>query len=370
MVGSPTGVLMQDTTYPTFKALAQEYGYWKSVKLSPYPNVTLQTGATIRFRTAEDPERMRGPNLSGVWLDEASLMPEAAFTVCIASLREAGWQGWLTATFTPQGLTHWTYDRFGKVDPDTELFRARTIDNPFNPDGFAEKLALQYGPERAKQELEGQFIDVAGAEWPGSYFPESIWFDEWPVVLDLKVMALDPSKGKGQDRPTVDRKRTKDPDKLGDYSAYVLLARGRDGLLYVDADLDQRRDITRIILDGLALCRTFRPEAFAVEVNQFQCMMAAEFERLAKETRTHIPLWHINNSENKEMRIRTLTPYLAQGQLRFKRGSRGSETLVRQLRDFPMADHDDGPDALEMAIRLGVQLWNGRQAPRPTRLVV
>lgn len=25
---------------------------------------------------------------------------------------------------------------------------------------------------------------------------------------------------------------------------------------------------------------------------------------------------------------------------------------MRQLRDFPCGDHDDGPDALEMAIRL------------------
>jgi hypothetical protein len=26
--------------------------------------------------------------------------------------------------------------------------------------------------------------------------------------------------------------------------------------------------------------------------------------------------------------------------------------LVNQLREFPVSDHDDGPDALEMAIRL------------------
>jgi hypothetical protein len=26
--------------------------------------------------------------------------------------------------------------------------------------------------------------------------------------------------------------------------------------------------------------------------------------------------------------------------------------LVNQLRDFPLGDHDDGPDALEMAVRL------------------
>ena len=85
LVASPTGVLLQDTTLPTFKALAQDLGVWGSVKLTPWPNVELTTGATIRFRTAEDPDKMRGPNISGCWLDEGSLMHENAFLVVIAS---------------------------------------------------------------------------------------------------------------------------------------------------------------------------------------------------------------------------------------------------------------------------------------------
>ncbi|MFX4846510.1 phage terminase large subunit, partial [Acinetobacter baumannii] len=88
------------------------------------------------FRSAEDPDKLRGPNLSGSWLDEASLMEREAFDICIASLREAGEQGWLSATFTPRGLTHWTYDLFGRGGrPDVELFTSRTRDNPFAPVG-------------------------------------------------------------------------------------------------------------------------------------------------------------------------------------------------------------------------------------------
>jgi hypothetical protein len=33
---------------------------------------------------------------------------------------------------------------------------------------------------------------------------------------------------------------------------------------------------------------------------------------------------------------------------------------VQQLMDFPVGDHDDGPDALEMALRTMIELWNGR----------
>jgi predicted phage terminase large subunit-like protein len=65
-----------------------------------------------------------------------------------------------------------------------------------------------------------------------------------------------------------------------------------------------------------------------------------------------MPLLTVENYENKLVRIRTLTPWLAKGLLRFKGDSLGARLLVVQLRDFPLADHDDGPDALEMAVRL------------------
>jgi hypothetical protein len=164
LIGSPTGILMQDTTYPTFKKLAQEMGVWDParVRMSPYPTVELTTGASVRFRTAEDPERMRGPNLSGVWLDEASLMHVDAYNICIAALREGGEQGWLSATFTPKGLAHWTYDVFGTARADTEIFHASTRDNPFNPSGFQDTLARQYGGGESalsRQELDGLFLD-------------------------------------------------------------------------------------------------------------------------------------------------------------------------------------------------------------------
>ena len=39
-----------------------------------------------------------------------------------------------------------------------------------------------------------------------------------------------------------------------------------------------------------------------------------------------------------------------------------SRQMVEQLKQFPLADHDDGPDAAEMAIRLAAELLRGRNA--------
>lgn len=59
----------------------------------------------------------------------------------------------------------------------------------------------------------------------------------------------------------------------------------------------------------------------------------------------------IINSTDKQLRIETLQPYFVQGRIRLHTSQ---QTLIDQLRHFPKADHDDGPDALEMLWRLAV----------------
>ena len=74
----------------------------------------------------------------------------------------------------------------------------------------------------------------------------------------------------------------------------------------------------------------------------------------------------IENTENKEARIRTtLNYYLAKGLFRFRRGSPGAIELVNELRSFPSNKRKvDGPDALTMAVRELLRLWNmGREEP-------
>lgn len=369
LVGSPTGILLGDTTFPTFKALAQDLGVWGEVRLTPYPNVRLTTGAEVRFRTAEDPERLRGPNLSGVWLDEASLMRAEAYSISIACLREQGEQGWMSLTFTPKGITHWTYEHFARLGtdgkplrPDTALFHARTGENPFLPADFAERLTEQYAGRYALQEIDGQFVAMEGADWPADYFGPHLFFDDWPPDLTARVLALDPSKGK--------------QDKSGDYSAFVLLGMDRARNLWVDADLSNTRPVeplqsapgaSSIVEDGIALYQRFDPQAFAVETNGFQEWVARAFQRAAAAKGITLPLYTITSSEPKVIRIRTLGPFLAQRRIRV-RNTPGGRMLVAQLRDFPLAQHDDGPDALHMALTMLNKLM-GKQTKRGPELL-
>lgn len=190
-----------------------------------------------------------------------------------------------------------------------------------------------------------------GSEWPADWFGQDIWFNEWPTSWQVRTVALDPSKGSTE-------------SKFGDYSAFVLLVVGQDGCLYVDADLSVR-NTSVIVDDALTIQRRFHADGFMVESNQFQFMLADEMWRRAQETNTYMPLFSVNNTVNKLVRIRGLTHYLAKKRIRFKGGSQGAQLLVEQLRDFPLADHDDGPDALEMAIRMAGELLNGRRHNEP-----
>lgn len=185
------------------------------------------------------------------------------------------------------------------------------------------------------------------AEWPESYFGKEIWFDEWPEQWLCRVIALDPSKGT--------------ESKFGDYSAFAMI-QVSDGHVYIDAQL-MKCNTAELTETAIELYRQFRPDWMGVEVNQFQQLLASDIERVANEHRLLIPLYQLNNRVNKLVRVRRLTPYLANGQFRFKGNSPGARLLVEQLRDFPNGDHDDGPDALEMAIRLANDLLGQLDEP-------
>ena len=217
-------------------------------------------------------------------------------------------------------------------------------------------MRAEGGRAAFEREKQNSPINPDLCEWPETYFDEGIWFDDWPENLQVKTLALDPSKGSDARR--------------GDYSALVMLGVDREGSLYLEADL-ARRPTPQIVADGVELCRRFGPDVFGVEANQFQDLLCGEFEaEFRRQGVLGTRPWPLENRANKLVRIRRLGPYLSARRLRFKSASAGTRLLVEQLRQFPVGDHDDGPDAAEMALRLAAELLEGRQgaARQPQRI--
>ena len=200
------------------------------------------------------------------------------------------------------------------------------------------RMRVEEGRTAFEREKQNSPVDPEKCEWPQEYFGHHIWFREWPKELTTRVVALDPSKGADA--------------RHGDYSAYVLLGVGPHGVLYIEADM-ARRPTPAMVDAGALICKRFHPDAFGIEANQYQELLAGEFvdafrSRHARNVRPTL----MDNQVNKLVRIRRLGPYLSLRKLRFHGRSPSTRLLVDQLRDFPLAAHDDGPDALEMALRL------------------
>jgi len=200
------------------------------------------------------------------------------------------------------------------------------------------KMRVESGRTAFEREKQNSPVNPDYCEWPESYFDESIWFDEWPNGHVVRTMALDPSKGRDANR--------------GDYSACVLLHYDDDGTMYVDADI-ARRPVPEIIDTCVGLYIAFRPDVFGIEVNQFQELLCDHFAcAFAQAKLPHIVPYPIDNRTSKLVRIRRLGKLLSNKKLRFKNDSPSVKLLVEQLKNFPVGDHDDGPDALEMAVRM------------------
>jgi predicted phage terminase large subunit-like protein len=161
-------------------------------------------------------------------------------------------------------------------------------------------------------------------------------------------MALDPSMA--------------DSDHAGDYQALVVLYLDRQARVYVDAFLI-RLDVTRLVEFAVKVWEAHQATAFAVEANAFQKLLLKDFARISKERTLRLPLYSINQEKvEKKLRLRTLGPYLARKELRFKRGSAGARLLVEQLKQFPVGQFDDGPDGLQLGIKMMKFMLGDRKA--------
>lgn len=206
----------------------------------------------------------------------------------------------------------------------------------------------EIGPDAFDAEYQGRPGSGAGAEWPPEYFDwPGMWFDDWPADLVYRVQSLDPSKG--EDR------------KHGDFQAHVMLGVDPRGDLWAEGVLNQEvvpqmvaRAITLANIHGLGTL-----DQLTVENNDSLGMVYPEFERQLAELGAVYPVIPVMQHQNKVVRISRLGLYFGRHRVRFRNTS-STRLLVDQLRDFPTGDHDDGPDALELAVRTIEELTNPR----------
>lgn len=159
LIGAPTYPMLRDATMRSVwqifpESLIESYNKTDGV-------LRLTTGSEILFRSTDDPDRLRGPNLAWYWLDEGPLCGYYAWRILKGRLRQSGYdvQGWITGT--PHGEDAFYTDFEAEPKPSHTLYRASTRENLHNlPPTFIEDLG--YTGNFALQEIEGLFVSFEG----------------------------------------------------------------------------------------------------------------------------------------------------------------------------------------------------------------
>ena len=156
---------------------------------------------------------------------------------------------------------------------------------------------------------------------------------------DMKVAIwLDPAGGK----------------RGGDYACTAVVAADRRGYRYVlechlvrEPPSEQRARMWQLF-------EHYGPTAlYGSETNKWSNLFSSDTFQAEKQRRRreglphslHVGGYHVQ--QNKETRIRNIQPPAAEGALFFSDNLPAE--MHRQFRDFPRADHDDAPDAIERA---------------------
>ena len=333
LVGAPTYKVLKDATLRSFLEVTTHLEI--PIRLfTTDMRALLPGGAEVLFRSAEEPDRWRGPNYSGIWLDEASLMVKECFEIAIACLRQAGEMGWLTATFTPKGRLHWTYETFATGRADTSIVKAGTNENPFLPENFAETLRRQYGSLLSQQELDGDFVEGGGLMFRRS------WFEI------VEAAPADLQRVRSWDLAATEQKDSNDPD----WTAGVLLGKTTDGTFYV-LDVRRLRGTPRQVEQ--LIHRTAEEDGKATPIIMEQEPGASGLNLIDHYTRYVLAGYNFHGEKptgDKVTRAQPLSAQAEAGNVKLLRGA-WLKDFLDEVESFPSDGvHDDQVDAASQAL--------------------
>lgn len=135
-------------------------------------------------------------------------------------------------------------------------------------------------------------------------------------------------------------------EKKSDYAAIVICAQDASGYIYILDVWLKKEAPDRQIKAALRLYQKWQVNTLYFEAVLFSKLFKPLYgQEIEKQKLQNVRIVGVDQHKNKEFRINTLEPYFENGVLRLNEKLDGN--FLDQLRLFPTADHDDGPDALQ-----------------------
>ncbi len=225
--------------------------------------LTWPNGAIATLFSADEPDRLRGPQFDAAWCDElAAWRYPAAWDMLMMALR-LGTNPRVVVTTTPKPVK---LVRALLASPDCAVTRGGTRENEGNlAPGFLAAILKQYeGTRLGRQELDAELLeDMPGALWSRDRIERARvepWIEGGAPVLRRVVVAIDPAASAGED---------------ADETGIVVAALGQDSHGYVLDDLSGRFSPHDWASRALDAYRAHRADRIVAEVNNGGAMVEA-----------------------------------------------------------------------------------------------
>ncbi len=215
--------------------------------------------------------------------------------------------------------------------------------------GVLDLMKIRARDGHAAFDSELQNDPVSGEDAVFAHILDKCFYKPSEIPPDaVRFGALDPSLGKAG--------ASRDP------SAILVGAFDRKtGILYVEVAQIKKRLPDLIIEDVIALQAKHKCKVWAVETVQFQEFLKTELVKRSAARGIPVPARAVKPIIDKLLRIESLQPHIANGLIKF---DANHTALLDQLRHFPKAAHDDGPDALHMLWMLATSGSRAQEARR------
>lgn len=338
-VGFPARMAVQEALNESGLMPYKDYRWNKTEKKIEFENGTL-----LQFKSADDPQSLRGAGLDILWVDEAAFIPnDEAWGVVSPALTDK--LGMMITTTTPRGK-NWFFKEFWNdamlTDPDQFRVEYTSIDNPYFTRKEWEREKRRMHPVHFKQEYMAAFNAMAGIELHGEWLQFYSIGDAEKGEIRMPLV-----EGHFKGRKFIGIDPASSLSDQADHFAMCLIGITDDNSQAFMLDTFKARiDFP----DQLDMVREwflkYRPEYIGIESNAYQRVLAQQSSRMEGLP----PIVPVMAKGKKTDRILSMSPLFKIGKIRIHR------SMVEFVDEWVSYDStksnpdDDLLDAAEIAL--------------------
>jgi len=261
--------------------------------------IRLKNGSRIKLFSADNPERLRGPQHHGAWCDELAAWryPDTWNQLQFGLRLGQDPKTIVTTTPKPMALIR---ELSKRDDGSVRVVRGSTFDNAKNlaESALVELRARYEGTRLGRQELYGEVLeDVEGALWTNAMI-EDTRVDTTPALRRV-VVAIDPSGGSSSG---------------SDEQGIVVVGEGIDGHYYVLADRSTRLSPAGWAGVAVEAYREFDADRIVAERNFGGDMV----ESTIRQIDANVPVRMVTASRGKQQRAEPIAALYEQRRVHHK----------------------------------------------------